>query len=388
MASFHARCARVSALIAASLILLPGNSPADWVERPQPLAHAVYVPGNYRAAEKYPLVIVLHGNGGQGSDNRTYKSEFYAKLLADPKIQAERPHFIYVPQCPAGQTWVSSPWASGSYSVDKVAASQSMAKLTDVLAGLLKEFSIDENRIYVIGISMGGQATWDLLCRHPKMFAGAVPICGCGDSSKASLLGSVGIWAFHGSDDPTVPVRSDREIMANFEKAGTKVLRLTADPAEQPTQKHIYSEYKVGHNVWDQAIALNRYVVPWLFSQSRAANPSRMTKPTPSAKPATPAAESATKPAAPAGEKTVMAGGATLRLGMTKAEVMAQMAKTPDAGWFVPEQDSPPTDELYKMDKWGLAYKDTTGALPGGGLVTLIFVNERVSSIEGGGDKK
>ena len=388
MRSVLSRQAIVSALVAVAAALGPCACLADWVERQQPLAHAVYVPKHCESDKKYPLVIVLHGNGGQGSDNRIYKSEFYAKHLSDAKVQEEQPHFIYVPQCPAGQTWVDAPWDKGSYSVDKVAASQSMAKLANVLTGLLKEFSIDKNRIYVIGISMGGQATWDLLCRYPGLFAGAVPVCGCGDPSKAGLLNNVGIWAFHGSEDSTVPVRSDREIMAEFEKAGVKVLRLTADPAEQPTQKYIYSEYKVGHNVWDQAIGLNRYVVPWLFSQSREAGPRRMSNPMPSAKPATPAGGSTSKPAAPADEKTVVAGGATLRLGMTKAEVMAQMAKTPDAGWYVPEQDSPPTDELYKMDKWGLAYKDTTGALPGGGLVTLIFVNEKVSSIDAGGDRK
>lgn len=259
-------------LIAAAIVHAPGPGRADWVERQQPLAHAVFVPKSYDAAKKYPVVIVIHGNGCQGDDNRVYKGEFYAKHLADANIQERVPHFIYVPQCPGGQTWVDSPWAKGAYSVDHVAASASMKKLTDVLAGLMKEFSIDADRIYLIGISMGGQATWDLLCRHPGMFAAAVPICGCGDPSKAGLLKGVAIWAFHGAGDPTVPAASDRETMASLEKAGVRVLRLVgADPSEPPKATHIYSEYDMGHNVWDKAIGLARYVVPWMFSQTRAA---------------------------------------------------------------------------------------------------------------------
>ena len=266
------RATLVSKLIAVAVLWVPLTSLADWVERQQPLAHAVYVPKNYDATRKYPLAIVIHGNGVQGNDNRAYKSEPFAKYLAEPQIQEQRPHFIYVPQCPAGQKWVGSPWESGSYSVEQVAASPSMTKLTDILKGLLKEYSIDSTRIYLLGISMGGQATWDLLCRYPGVFAGAVPMAGCGDPTKASLLKNVGIWAFHGANDPTVPVKSDREIMAGLEQAGAKVLRLTdLDPPETPKGMHIYSEYMLGHNVWDKAIALKGQVVPWLFSQSRAA---------------------------------------------------------------------------------------------------------------------
>lgn len=257
-------------------LLLPATCLADWVERQQPLAHAVFVPKNDVAGRKYPLVIVIHGNGGQGNDNRIYKSEPYARILADPKIQDRQPHFIFVPQCPGGQKWVDSPWEKGSYAVDQVAPSASMTKLTDTLKGLLKEYSVDPNRIYVMGTSMGGQATWDLLGRYPNLFAAAVPMCGCGDPTKASQLKNVAIWAFHGAEDPTVPVASDREIMANLDKAGARVRRLMAeDPKQTPRDKHIYSEYKLGHNVWDKAIALDRHVVPWLFAQVRMPDSNR-----------------------------------------------------------------------------------------------------------------
>lgn len=383
------RYAIVSAVIAFAAVLAPDACRADWVERQQPIAHAIYVPKNYDAAKKYPLAIVIHGNGNQGNDNRVYKGEPYSKFLSDEKVQAEYPHFIYVPQCPGGQTWVGSPWEKGSYSVDAVPLTPTMTKLTDILKGLMKEYSIDTSRIYVTGISMGGQATWDLMCRYPSLFAAAVPVCGCGDPSKAGLLTGVGIWAFHGANDPTIPVKSDRDMMAGLETAGMKVLRLNnADPTEQPQDKHIFSEYNVGHNVWNQASDLSRFVIPWMFAQSRSAGTAVKTPPSKPALKAVPlAGGSASKPAAATGDKGTVCGGATFRVGMTKAEVMDQISKNPGSGWYVPELDAPPTGELFKMDKWGLGYKKTGGANPGGGFVTLIFVGEKISTIEGGGER-
>jgi hypothetical protein len=105
---------------------------------------------------------------------------------------------------------------------------------------------------------------------------------------------------------------------------------------------------------------------------------------TPPAKPAKPAAPATGAPAAPAGGKDLVFGGATLRLGMSKAEVMAQIESHPDAGWFVQELDSPPTGELYKMDRWVLSCKAPAGAASGGGTVSLSFENEKLAKIDGG----
>lgn len=104
----------------------------------------------------------------------------------------------------------------------------------------------------------------------------------------------------------------------------------------------------------------------------------------PPAKPAAPAAGTTAPPGPPAAGKEIVFGGATLRLGMTKAEVMAQIESHPNAGWFVQELDSPPTGELYKMDRWVLSCKAPAGASSGGGTVSLSFENEKLAKIDGG----
>lgn len=266
MKTMRWRC--VLAFMAAALVLVPGVSVADWIKNQQPLAHGIFVPKNYDAARKYPLVVCLHANSWQGRDNRTL-GDGNAQLFSGAKVQEKDPCFVLVPQCPGG-SWVNSHWSAGSYSVDKVPINANLAHVVNIMTNLMKQYSIDKNRLYVVGASMGGQASWDLLGRYPDMFAGAVISCGCGDPSKAALLTNVGIWAFHGTEDNVINPASERAIMANLEKAGSQVLRLTdEDPKEPPKAKHIYTEYKIGHNVWNKTGGSEAAMIPWLFSQSR-----------------------------------------------------------------------------------------------------------------------
>ena len=131
----------------------------------------------------------------------------------------------------------------------------SMQQVLGMLAGLRKEFSIDAGRLYVGGLSMGGYGTWDVIMRHPKMFAAAFPICGGGDVSEAGRIADLPIWNFHGDADGAVPVDRSRKMVAALKKAGSTKIR--------------YSEYPgVGHNSWERA-SVEAELIPWLFSQKR-----------------------------------------------------------------------------------------------------------------------
>ena len=95
-------------------------------------------------------------------------------------------------------------------------------ELVSAVSDVMKEFSIDPDRVYVTGQSMGGIATWDLVVRHPTMFAAAVPICGIGDKTQAGKI-QCPVWAFHGAKDGTVPVACSREMVAAMKAAGGTV---------------------------------------------------------------------------------------------------------------------------------------------------------------------
>ena len=119
---------------------------------------------------------------------------------------------------------------------------------------LRRELPIDERRIYVMGQSMGGGGTWNVITNRPRFFAAAV-IC-CGSPTLDDGTGSVvtPVWNFHGDADKTVPVSVSRERMAARRKAGGRP---------------ISTEYAgVDHNVWEWAFT-ERELVTWLFSQRR-----------------------------------------------------------------------------------------------------------------------
>jgi hypothetical protein len=151
-----------------------------------------------------------------------------------------------------------SRWASMDWSAKKGAAgkepSTPMRLTLEVLAGLQKEFNLDDNRLYITGLSMGGYGTWDVIWRHPHLFAAAVPVCGGADESKAPLIKDLPIWCFHGGADPVVPTERSRNMIAALKAAG-------GHPK--------YTEYPgVGHNSWDRAYS-EPELPKWLFSQKR-----------------------------------------------------------------------------------------------------------------------
>jgi predicted peptidase len=163
---------------------------------------------------------------------------------------------ILVPQCPDGQQWVDTPWANGNYSTQKVKESNELAGVLNVVDELIYDYMVDEDRIYAMGLSMGGFGTWDLLSRHGDMFAAGVPICGGGDPSMADELADMPIYTFHGSADTSVPVAGTREMAEALEAAGSSVFT--------------YEELDgMGHGIWE-TVADRADVVKWLFSQTLA----------------------------------------------------------------------------------------------------------------------
>ena len=110
-----------------------------------------------------------------------------------PKIVQSKTDFPFIvvsPQCPRAENWSD-----------------------DVLLALLDEvnrkYKVDQSRIYLTGLSMGGYATWSLGLKHPEKFAAIAPICGGGDDIGLLLaegkhlrrLKELPVWAFHGGKD-------------------------------------------------------------------------------------------------------------------------------------------------------------------------------------------
>lgn len=210
-----------------------------WSDNGMPYRY--YVPENYSNEYAYPVVLFLHGAGERGTDNESTLIHVLQDWFNDttsPIYQS----IIIVPQCPKGEQWVNTPWENGSYDSDAVGESDAIKEALAILDEICETDSVNRDRIYVAGLSMGGYGTWNLLMNHSDIFAAGMPMCGAADPSKADILKDIPIYAFHGDKDGVVPVSGTREIVAAIKAAGG--------------EKIFYEEVPgVAHDVWKPAAA-------------------------------------------------------------------------------------------------------------------------------------
>ena len=231
------------------------------------------LPTGYDAADskQWPVILFLHGSGERGTDpwlvakhgppklirgdtssaNPAGNGQTSAAVTTEARAQSEpaaeqlRKNFIVVsPQCPSGTWWDD----------DAV-----LALLDEVIA----KHKADPRRIYLTGLSMGGYGAWSVGLKYSERFAAIVPICGGGQyvdvlrssrDKKAAFL-SLGVWAFHGAKDSSVPPEESERMVAALRKAGVTDLDLT-----------VYPEAK--HDSWTETYA-NPELYTWLLKHQR-----------------------------------------------------------------------------------------------------------------------
>jgi predicted peptidase len=174
------------------------------------LRYRLMKPLDYDSTKQYPVVLCLHGSSGLGMDNvKQVPASLTAELLSTDENRAKYPAFLFVPQCPIKYNWGG---ISGQQAIDSL--------VLDGMFALGKEFSIDKNRRYVTGVSLGGYGAWHLITTRPDIFAAAMPICGGGNPALAQNIVDLPVWAFHGAKDQNVPVRGSRDIIQAIKNAG------------------------------------------------------------------------------------------------------------------------------------------------------------------------
>lgn len=217
------------------------------------IPYRIYVPFNYDPAKQYPLLLSLHGASERGDDNVRQLS-LINLALDNKELEVDEAIIIY-PQCPVDNKWVDTSWAVTEYNLDTMPESNELKAVLELLDEVKKTYSVDENRQYVIGLSMGGYGTWNLLMNHPDMFAGAVPMCSGGDPNKADIIKDIPIWAVHGAVDTTVSVAGTRKMATALQAVGAENFHYTELP-------------DAGHDVWTYTFS-NTEIFQWLFSQQK-----------------------------------------------------------------------------------------------------------------------
>ena len=216
---------------------------------------AIYVPADYAPDRAWPMIVFLHGAGERGDDGLIQTEVGLGSAIR--RNQDRFPAIVLFPQCPAGKYWNSTE-----------------AHLEALMALARERYRIDEDRVYLTGLSMGGYGCWTWGAAHVETWAAMIPICGGGEPNDMSrlteepipedayppikdrvlALAKLPIWTFHGLDDNVVPPFRTKQMVRMIEREGGKV-------------KH--TEYKdVGHASWEPAYA-DEKVIRWLFEQRR-----------------------------------------------------------------------------------------------------------------------
>jgi predicted esterase len=215
-------------------------------------------PVNYDPAKKYPLIVYLHGAGESGTDAKhvSYFAGVLHSLFDQDTGQPDGEYFIMAPQCNCDletQRWVNWPWEQGAYSLAQIPESQALQQARSLMDGLRDQYSIDAERLYAVGVSMGGFGAWDLIARHPNLFAAGGPVAGGGPPDAAPGMRGMAVWSSHNADDGAVPVSGDRDMFLALARAGAR-----------PT----YTEGVTGGHS-DGGHATGQNFRPWLLAQRR-----------------------------------------------------------------------------------------------------------------------
>jgi len=191
------------------------------------------LPSDFKVNEATPLLIFLHGSGERGTDLEKVKVHGPPKLAA---LGKNIPAIVISPQCPSDERWETS-------------------RLEALLAEVKSKYKIDESRIYLTGLSMGGYGTMSWAYAHPEHFAAIAPICGgILQEDRTEAIKDIPMWAFHGDQDQVVPIEQTNTYIQALKDVGGNP-KYTIYPG-------------VGHDSWT-ATYDNPEFWKWLFNQKK-----------------------------------------------------------------------------------------------------------------------
>src|SRR5438874_6837595 len=181
------------------------------------IPYRVYVPTSYTGSKAYPLIVALHGLGG--TEDAFFDG--YNKVLP-PLAESHG----YIVAAPLGYRVDGSyGWGLGTPPADPTTRrTQELSEqdVMQVLQRVRQQYKIDENRIYLMGHSMGGIGTWKIAPKYPDVWAAIAPISGSGAPDTLEKIRSVPEIVVHGDADPTVNVSGSRAMVAKLKELGVE----------------------------------------------------------------------------------------------------------------------------------------------------------------------
>ena len=224
-------------------LALEFTSPFDGSRQP----YRLYLPSAHDGREAVPLLVALHGTGGD--QNKYFDHEAYLDGIY--KAEAEKRGLAVL--CPLGtdSNGLPTEWR-GEAEINALAA----------IDDALRRFHIDADRIVCTGQSMGGTGTTYLCCRYPDLFAGGAPLGSTyGHVDLVANLRDVPMLYVQGGDDWPI-------------YAATGPIPITEEMKRLGYNGELWVIPGAGHNTFAESTPR---VLDWALKQRRVAHPKHIT---------------------------------------------------------------------------------------------------------------
>lgn len=228
------------------------------------MPYLLYVPKKYNPKKKYPLMVALHGTGERDEPIECNLEKMaMATAWAKDSEAGKNECIVLVPKCEKKyddeDNWTSLVQFVNGHSNSPFWPMPQLHMVKRVIDLLKKEYSIDEKRMYLTGISSGGFGTYSLALEYPGTFAAIIPVSAASNPERAAELKGLPMWIFHSDDDPlVVPSWTLDPSLAALDAAGVEY-KLTRYPAGQ-----IF--WQNAHFVWEVCYH-DKEMRDWVFKQ-------------------------------------------------------------------------------------------------------------------------
>jgi predicted peptidase len=178
----------------------------------------MYVPTTYNGTKAYPLIVALHGLGGT-------EDAFFANYDQKMPPLAEA-HGYIVAGVLGYRVDGSYGWGLGEPPADPATRrvqENSERDVMQVVQLVRQQYKIDENRIYLMGHSMGAIGTWKIAPKFPDIWAAIGTFAGSGAPATLERIRHIPEYVVHGDADATVNVQGSRTMVAKAKELGVEV---------------------------------------------------------------------------------------------------------------------------------------------------------------------
>lgn len=199
---------------------------------------------------KYPLIVFLHGSGDGGTDNSRH---MYKSLINSVGKYVGDDCYVLMPQADKKLDWTQIGGKSG----DK-GSSNLYNKMLDAVIG--KNSAIDTNRVYLTGMSMGGNGTIYQAYNYPEKYASVIALCGYYNEkiiSDLSRFDGMGIWLEHSKTDDVVNYKESEGLYNRLISYG----RSTNDTKLNLIEKYKHDITEISYDnqaLWQWLMAYNK----------------------------------------------------------------------------------------------------------------------------------